>query len=326
MRPAANRTDPDGADDGQRGLETHATDQPSRHTAWWQNIRAVGQRLRTRALRLSPFAIAYRYLVVSQGLDLAAGIAFRLLTYLIPLIGTILATIGLVLRDPEIRARVTDAILSLLPDAFSASINSALNTTTNYAGWIGVISVLALFWIGSSLLGSLARAFNQLYGAPQRDAIMSRGIALALLLVIPLLFILTVLVSGVVGAITNLVAAAFDSRTARELNAAHLAQSLALLTSWLLAFVLALTLFWGLPHVRQGFRDVFPGAALAAALFVLTNQLFPLYVRIGLGNQYGALLFLLAVSTTWAYLVANVLLIGITVNAFFYTRSGNNPA
>jgi uncharacterized BrkB/YihY/UPF0761 family membrane protein len=288
-------------------------------------LSALYQRLLDRALRIQPVAIAYRYFTVVQHLDLAAGIAFRLLTYLVPLLGTVLATVGLILRDPEIRARVTEAIISLWPSYFRPSLEAALNTTKDYAGWIGIISIITLFWLGSSLLESLANAFDRVYGVPRRDVIASRGIALGLLIIIPLLFIVTVLVSSVVSAVTDLVAATFAARTERALNAGHLAQIIALATSWLLGFVLALTLFWGLPNVRQGLRDVWPGAALAATLLVAVNQLFPLYVRVALGNQYSALLFLLAVMTTWAFLVANLLLIGVTVNAFFYMR-GNAPA
>ena len=185
---------------------------------------------------------------------------------------------------------------------------------------INVVSLIVLLWTGSSLLACLSRAFNLLYEAPPRAAVANRLVTLGLLLIIPPLFLATVLVSSVATAMTNVFAAAFDTRIARTLDARYLPEIIAFATVWLLAFVLALTLFWGLPNARQRFRDVWPGAALAAVLLVATNQLIPLYARFAFGNQYSAMLLLLAVATTWAYLVANALLIGVSVNAFRYRR------
>jgi uncharacterized BrkB/YihY/UPF0761 family membrane protein len=217
-------------------------------------------------------------------------------------------------------------MISLMPDTFRPSLDAALTTTRDYAGLIGVASIAMLFWIGSSLLGSLSRAFNELYGAPPRAAVAGRALSIGLLFLIPLLFAVTVLISSVAAAMTDLAASFVAMQTQRAHDAARLAQVVALLTSWLLAFVLTLALFWGLPNVRQGFRDVWRGAALAAALIVATDQLFPLYVRFALGNAYSAILFTLAVVTTWAYLIANSLLIGVTVNVFFFTRPAPTAA
>jgi membrane protein len=320
MRPSASPSSQDNADKAPHAPATESRDRNPLHAAWWRAVFAWFQRLFARAIRTPLGASIHRYVTIAQGLDLAAGIAFRLLTYLLPLLGTVLATLGLVLRDPEHLEQITNAIISLMPAGIGQALTSSLTATRDSAGWLAVISLVTLFWIGSSLLDSLARAFNGLYQAPRRAAIAGRALTLGLLILIPLLFIATVLVSSIATSMANLVASRIDTQMQLALSVGTWTQIVALATSWLLAFVLALTLFWGLPNVTQGFGDVWPGAALAAALIVATNQLFPLYVGIAFGNQGSAILFLLAVTTTWAYLLANVLLIGVSVNALRHAR------
>jgi hypothetical protein len=107
MRPATDGTSRDGGRDGQGAPETHDNVPIPRRPARWHNLPAASRQLYATALRLPPAAIAYRYVVTTQGADLAAGIAFRFVTYLLPLIGSLLALAGVVLRDPGRRARMT---------------------------------------------------------------------------------------------------------------------------------------------------------------------------------------------------------------------------
>src|SRR5215831_13580104 len=101
MRPSAGPSSPDSADETPPAPATERGDRNPLRAAWWSARFAWFQRLYNRALRTPLGASINRYVTIAMGLDLAAGIAFRLLTYLLPLLGTVLATLGLVLHDPE---------------------------------------------------------------------------------------------------------------------------------------------------------------------------------------------------------------------------------
>jgi membrane protein len=63
--------------------------------------------------------------------------------------------------------------------------------------------------------------------------------------------------------------------------------------------------------------QIWPGAALAALLFVGITELFPLYLHyFGNFNRYGAGFALVLLLLAWFYFLAHIVLFGATVNAF----------
>jgi uncharacterized BrkB/YihY/UPF0761 family membrane protein len=68
------------------------------------------------------------------------------------------------------------------------------------------------------------------------------------------------------------------------------------------------------PNLQLGWRDVVPGAAVAAVLFEIAKNLFVVYVRnfMGTDNVYGAVGGVI-VLLTWCYFSAMILLIGAEV-------------
>src|SRR5207248_10608079 len=71
------------------------------------------------------------------------------------------------------------------------------------------------------------------------------------------------------------------------------------------------------PNRAFRFRDVLPGALLAAILIEVTSLAFPLYARISHGfNTYGAQFALFLLLATWFYLLSNLILLGAVYNKF----------
>jgi YihY family inner membrane protein len=88
--------------------------------------------------------------------------------------------------------------------------------------------------------------------------------------------------------------------------------------SLLAAFALCFAIYYVVPNVRLAASQVLPGALFASLALVLLTQAFPLYVLyLGNFNQYGAIFGLFFLLMTWAYLVAQALLVGVELNAFF---------
>ncbi len=73
-----------------------------------------------------------------------------------------------------------------------------------------------------------------------------------------------------------------------------------------------------MPNCRLGLRQVWPGAAVAALLFLAITQVFPLYLHyLGRFDRYGAVFALALLLLTWFYFLANSILIGAAINAYF---------
>jgi uncharacterized BrkB/YihY/UPF0761 family membrane protein len=76
------------------------------------------------------------------------------------------------------------------------------------------------------------------------------------------------------------------------------------------------------PNAGQRLRDVWPGAVVAGALFVVLGQAFPLFLRLTGGvNRYGAAFGLLA----WFAVLAHILLFGCYVNVTYRRHRGSWP-
>lgn len=282
---------------------------------WSRPRRRIGGRLR----RLALGRFLHGYLVRHRGGDLAAGIAFHALLYLFPLLGGLLTAIGLVVRNDEWFTRIVITIIRIFPDdAWQAPLTGLIEVREN-AGLFGIVSGLGLVWLGSTFIASLARAFNALYGLPERAPLRQRLMALGLIAIVAVLLVATVAASS---AATLLIAVSEGllDRLGVHLSFRGLPTSLAALgTSLLTAFVLFLTLYWRLPNLPQRFGDVWRGAGLAAVLLVVATQLFPLYVRFAPQNPFGELLSVVFLLTTWLYALAHIILLGAALNAFHGT-------
>jgi membrane protein len=89
-------------------------------------------------------------------------------------------------------------------------------------------------------------------------------------------------------------------------------------TSLLAAFTLCFVIFYVVPNVRLKARQVLPGTVFASLALFLLTQAFPMYaLYIGDLNQYGAIFGLFFLLMTWAFLVAQALMVGVELNALF---------
>jgi membrane protein len=259
------------------------------------------------------------YLIDAEAGDMAAVVAFHALLYVFPLLGALLTAIGLVVQDEQRLLRTFYTIVRILPAANWPDSLQGLLLAKQNAGLFGIVSAVGLFWLGSSLIASLARAFNKLYGVPSRALVQQRLLAMGLIITMAALLIVTVAASSVAAVLVN-TSENFLGLT--PLGYGLTGSLLALGTGLSTAFVLFLLLYWAVPNLRLSFGDVWPGAFFAACLFVAATQLFPLYARYAPTNRYAGFLSLVFLLTTWFYVLAHILLLGAALNAF---RRGKGP-
>lgn len=283
--------------------------------SWPATARGPVAGLVARARAWTAVRYARRYLIAHQGGDLAAGIAFHALLYLFPLLGAILAILGAVLRNDALLLAIGMRVVRLFPGTWEVPLRALLEAR-DHAGWVGLASLLGLPWLGSSLLGSLARAFDRLYGVPSRHPVRQRFLSLALILGLAVLLSAAIAASAVAHLLLGYSGVLLQRIGVASPLSTALSGLLALALGLLAAFALFLMLYWRLPHVRQGYRDIWRGAALAAALLVAVTQLFPLYARFAPTGRYGSLLGFSLLLATWLYLLAHITLVGAAVNAY----------
>ncbi|MGN6674057.1 MAG: YihY/virulence factor BrkB family protein [Thermomicrobiales bacterium] len=296
----------------ERASQTAETPAAPRAGGWF----AIARRWYYRARNTAPGRFMVGYLGTYEANDLAATIAYRALLYTFPLLGAIATAVGLVIHNTNLLISVNAALTEILPSSVWDKQVTALLTAKDNTGLIGLVSVAGLFWLGSTLLANLGRAFNKLYNVPKRHAIVQRLVAFGLILLLAVLLVSSIIASSLV----TLFVDRLDPFVA--MLGLHLpgwdfkARGLALATALSTAFMLFTMLYWLIPNARQRFRDVWRGALLAALLLVAATQLFPLYVRFAPGNAYGAFFSLLFLLVTWFFLLAHIILLGAALNAF----------
>jgi membrane protein len=176
------------------------------------------------------------------------------------------------------------------------------------------LSFFGLLWSGSALFGSMALAFNSFYSLKDRGFIGQRLMAFVMIFVFLVLIIVSVVASGAATFLLGFPAELLPI----DVPGLGLLQSVA---GWGLsvasAFLMFLAIYRIVPNGPMTLGGIWKGALLAAVLFALINQLFPIYLRFfgGSFQAYKTLgLFLLLM--TWFYLMARILVLGCELNAF----------
>lgn len=276
------------------------------------SARAFVERVRVTAVG----RFFHGYLIDHEGVDMASAVAFNTLLSLLPLFGAILAILGLVFSDGAWLGNLSRVLFRLLPEREWQELIGDVFYFEEKAPALTIVSAIGLFWVGPAFIASLARAFNKLYHVPPRDEVGQRVLALGLIVLFSVLLVVTVLASNLAAVLVQLTRDVLAPVGIVATGWGIGGRVLALGTSLFAAFTLFLALYWILPNVRLRFRDVWPGALLAAVLLVAVSQLFHLYASFAPTSRYGNVFGLLLLLTTWLYLFAHIVLLGAALNAF----------
>lgn len=242
-----------------------------------------------------------------RGPHLAAMIAYFALLSFVPLTFLSLSLLGLTGRADESSYLVKE-LKRVFPGTSVEAIVTAVRAVQRNAATLGIIGGIALIWTSLSLFSVLESAFNIVYGRPNRSFL--RGKALAVLLMALLLVTLFVgLLAGSIG---------FDvlKRSAPGfVKNGVLAYGLSVIVSFTAVFAFLAAAYYLLTNVKLRFREVLPGAAIAAVTLEASFQVLPLYVRLAKISialkAFGGPALLLV----WLYVMANSIVFGAEVNA-----------
>ena len=261
-------------------------------------------------LRTFPARVVKRY-VDAQGPNWATLIAWNMLFALFPIILVTVTILGAVLHDPGIAANLEKQIANVVPNQHDRdTVFRALNDFKGRSGLFGVIGFVGLLWSGSGLFGAIEQGLTALYPCKPRDFVQQKLMAFAMIFLFTLLTVPLLLSSSLLSAVQSL---SFVPGAFRSGPASLLLQLGAGVFDGMLLFT---AIYYVVPHRRQRFRDVLPGAAVAGVLLEGLTLLFPLYFKLSGGfATYGAAFALFFLLLAWAFFLGQITMIGGAVNA-----------
>jgi len=242
--------------------------------------------------------------------DMAASIAYFSFFSLFPLLVGVVAGASLFLDRVEIQSRL-DRMLS---DEFPGSadfLRTNIEALIDLRGAAGVASIVGLFWSASKMFGALSRGINLAFGLPKGQPFyLSKLRYFGMTIAVSLLLFIAVVVSTALDVVTqfDLTQYGLDGTVLESLGG-HVA-------SFVFIFATVCLIYKLVPYERRAWRDLLPGALVAALLFELGKVLFVLYLENvhSLEAVYGSLTSVI-VLLLWLYFSARVLLFGAEICA-----------
>src|SRR5437867_2780007 len=146
-----------------------------------------------------------------NGPTLAIVIAYYGLFSMFPLLLTLSALLGFVVRDPETLTRVEGVIWASFPPGVGVQLSAALLAARKNAGSLGLIGAAGLIWSGSGLFGGMEQAFDNVYRVPLRGLVAQRAVAIVMTLLFTVLIALCLAASIVTQLLVSSAQSAFGS-------------------------------------------------------------------------------------------------------------------
>ncbi|HSI96869.1 MAG TPA: YihY/virulence factor BrkB family protein [Gaiellaceae bacterium] len=255
----------------------------------------------------------------------AASIAYRVLFSLFPLTIMLVSIFGLVLQDDELRRRVIDELVDLLPvsEEGQVDVERSIEGIATPRSAIGLVSLLALLWGASGMMASirigLEAALKVERGRPVAHAKLIDFLAV---FAAGMLVLLVVGLSAVGAFLSSFVDRLFESVGVDANPSGFLLRDG---TQLVMIGAMALLLYRFVPAAKLRHRDTLIGAILTAAgIWGATKALafvFGDFSRYNLiyGSLAGVMTFLFFV-----YVIALILLFGAEF-AYAWSRPPDPP-
>lgn len=263
-------------------------------------------------------------------MNFAAGLAFNILTAIVPIVIAIVSITGLVIGglNPAAQTQLIARLSSLFPSTLAPNgqnvLAPALTSLSKNAGLLGVIAILMAIFGGSRLFVSMEGYFDVIYHTRQRDLVKQNIMALIMMLV----FVVLVPVIVFAGSGPALVFSLLRATPLGKVPGIDLLFGLGgIVAGVFFAWIFFLVIYIVVPNQRISFRHSWLGALIAAVLVQIYLTLFPFYVTHFLGNYASSagttgfaiiLLFFL-------YYFSVILLLGAEINAFFAEKIRATP-
>jgi membrane protein len=237
--------------------------------------------------------------------DMAASIAYFGFFSLFPLLVGIVAFASLFLDRDDIESRLDRMLAGEFPGS-ADFLRTNIEALIDLRGAAGIASIIGLFWSASKMFGALSRSINLAFGVPKDHPFyLSKLRYFGMTIIVSLLLFAAVGASMALDVLTqiDLKRVGIDTTAFASLGG-HVASFVSISAMLSLLYKIV-------PYERPAWREVIPGALVAALLFELGKTLFVLYLDnvSSLEAVYGSLTSVI-VLLLWLYFSARILLFG----------------
>jgi membrane protein len=243
-----------------------------------------------------------------RGMFLASGLAFTLMTCLIPVLFFMVSLAGFVLSRKSAAEMVLDQLSVLVP-VYKSEMHEILAQIIRRRSLTGVLGTLVLLLFASQLFAAVRLVLNEVFGFVQGPGFMREVIKdLVLLFVMGLLFLASILLTDLVGWVKVFLMV--------PVLPGEWIQPVLILLGMGFNTALFFAAYRYFPHRRVPARAALGGALLASVLWETAKQLFRWYIlSVGVYDRiYGPLGVLVALGM-FAYYSGAVFVLGAEFTA-----------
>ena len=244
-----------------------------------------------------------------------AALAYYSMFSIAPLLFLIISIAGLVFGPEAVRGMVFAQIASLMGENGAEAIQEMLAHVSepDTGSFAAVISLAVLLFGASTVFGQLQTALDTIWRVPGRDKakdesglwtfVRSRLLTFGMVLGLAFLVTVSLVLSSALSALGKWWGSFFGSWEA----VAHVAD---LVVNFGVLTVVFAAIYKLMPRAAIQWRDVWVGAAVTVALFVIGKFLIGLYLgKSDVGSSFGAFGSLVIVMV-WIYYSAQIFLLG----------------
>lgn len=228
--------------------------------------------------RLTILKNAVQNFTEKQAAQASAGLAYYALFSIFPLLLVFVAGGSYFLDSDQVFNTVTQFVQQALPIS-KAAINENLRQVLEERGTAGIFSLLILLWSASGMFTSLAYNINLAWPrASRRSFLQNRLVGLWMIVGLIGLIVLSIALSWITSRLPFM-------RIADNASALHivLLRLISALGSWLIIFLVFLTLYRGIPTKRVKWSATVWGALIASIAWKAVTAGFAWY----LGSSFG---------------------------------------
>jgi membrane protein len=250
--------------------------------------------------------------VQDRGPHLAAMVAYYALLSLVPFMFLAVSLLGFA-GQISASSYLIRELGHILPGQSTHDLLEPVRSVQRNAGALGIIGLLGIVWASLGFYSALESALNIVFRVQNRAFLHQKWVTFSLVVASVVVLFASLL--------TTIAATGWVDRHAPHLIQLNVAAYLATMAaSSIGAFIFLMAVYRYLTNVELRRGDVWPGALVGAALFQLSFQALPLYLRFSdqllALRAFGGLVILLV----WLYLMANIIVLGAEINWFHWSR------
>ena len=253
-----------------------------------------------------------RRLTVARVSEAAATMAYYALFSLFPLLVVLVVAASYVLEGERAFRAVVQAVGQALPGS-RVLIEEIVQQVIRLRGPVGILGTITLVWSASSFFFLLSDNIERAWPArAARSSLQRRLLALSMVVGLAVLMSLSLLANAALQALPQM---EFVGELAPF--GLPLWEAISRLLSWILAFLMFLTLYRWMPRRRVAWRAAIWGAGAATISWLLAGQVFVWYLDSGLAHYelvYGSIGAVI-VLMLWIYVSSWVTLAGAHLSA-----------